>query len=57
MTKRILSQIQAIEMWFLRRVHGVSLRQKMRCCEIRKAPSMDPLLRTERSQLRWFGRY
>jgi len=42
-------------MGFLRRVHGVTLRDKVRSCEIRKALNVEPLLRTERSQLRWFG--
>jgi len=37
MTERILSQVQAAEMMFLRRVHRVTLRDKVRSCEIRKA--------------------
>jgi len=53
---RILSQVQAAEMGFLRRVHCVTLCDEVRRCEIRKAPNVEPLvLRIERSQLRWFG--
>jgi len=36
-------------------VHGVTLLDKVRSCEIRKALNVEPLLRIERSQLRWFG--
>ena len=39
----------------LRRVHGMTLRDKMRSCEISEALNVEPLLRTERFQLRWFG--
>jgi len=44
-------------MGFLRRVHGVTLRDKVdRFCEIRKAQNIEPLLlRMESFQLRWFG--
>jgi len=42
-------------MRFLWRVHGVTLRDRVRNCEIRKALNVDPLLRIERSQLPWFG--
>ena len=55
MTERALSQVQAAEMGFLRRVHGVTLRDKVRSCEIRKSLNVQPLTRIERSQLRWFG--
>ena len=55
MTERMLSQVQAAEMVFLRRVHGVTLRGKVRSCEIRKAPNTEPHPRIESSQLRWFG--
>jgi len=48
----ILSQVQAAEMGFLRRVHGVTLRDKVRSCELLKALNIEPLLRLERSQLR-----
>jgi len=40
---------------FLRRVHDATLPAKVRCCEIRKEMKVQPLLRIERSQLRWFS--
>jgi len=55
MTEKILSQVQAAEMGFLRRVHVVTLRDKVRSSEIHKALNVEPLLRIERSQLHWFG--
>ena len=43
-------------MGFLRRVAGVSLRDKVRSSVIREGLGVEPLLlRGERSQLRWFG--
>jgi len=39
----------------LRRVHGVTLRDKVRSCDIRRALNVELLLRIERSQLRWFA--
>ena len=42
-------------MGFLRRVHGVILRDKVRSCENRRALHVETLLWIERSQLRWFG--
>ena len=42
-------------MGFLRKVHGGTLRDKERCWEIRESLNVEPLLRTERSQLRWLG--
>jgi len=42
-------------MGFLREVHGVALRNKVRNCEIGAALNIAPLLRIERFQLRWFG--
>jgi len=39
----MLSQVQAAEMGFLRRVHGVTLGDKVRCCEIRKILNVEPL--------------
>ena len=40
---------------FLRWPHGVTLRDKVRSCGIRKALNVEPLLlRIEREQLRWF---
>ncbi|KAK5888302.1 hypothetical protein CesoFtcFv8_016814 [Champsocephalus esox] len=56
MTERTRSRIQAAEMGFLRRVAGVSLRDKVRSSVIREGLGVEPLLlRVERSQLRWFG--
>jgi len=42
-------------MGFLRRVHGVTLHDKVLSYEIRKSLDVEPLLRIERSQLRWLG--
>ena len=50
-TKRMLSQEQVREMGFLRRVQGVTHRDKMHRFEIRKARNVTPLLRIKRSQL------
>ena len=56
MTERVRSQEQASEMRFLQKIEGVTLFSKVRSSEIRKSLNMEPLLlRTERSQLRWFG--
>ena len=56
MTERMRSQVQASEMRFLRRIEGVALFNKVRSSEIRKSLNIEPLLlRTERSQRRWFG--
>ncbi|KAK5915715.1 hypothetical protein CesoFtcFv8_001281 [Champsocephalus esox] len=56
MTERTRSRIQAAEMGFLRRVAGVSLRDKVRSSVIREGLGVEPLLlRVKRSQLRWFG--
>jgi len=56
MTERILCQVQAAEVRFLGRVHGVTLRDKVRSFEIRRAVNVEPLfLRIERSQLRCFS--
>jgi len=41
MTEIILSQVQAAEMGFLRRVHGVTLRDKVRSYEIRRALNVE----------------
>ena len=55
MTERMRSQVQASEMRFLRRIEGVTLFNKVRSSEIRKALNIEPLLlRIERSQLRLF---
>ena len=43
-------------MSFLRRVAGLSLRDKVRSSDIRRELGVEPLLlRVQRSQLRWFG--
>ena len=56
MTERILCQVQAAEMRFLGRVHGMTLRDKVRSFEIRRVMNVEPhLLRIERSQLRCFS--
>ena len=56
MTERMRSRIQAAEMSFLRRVAGLSLRDRVRSSDIRERLRVEPLLlRVERSQLRWFG--
>jgi len=55
MTKRILTEVQAAETGFSRRVHGLTLCDKVRKCEIRKALNVEPLPRINTSQVRWFG--
>jgi len=55
MNERMLSQMQATEIVFLRVVHGVTLRDKVRGCEIPKALNVLSLLRIKKSQLCWFG--
>jgi len=42
-------------MGFFRRVQGVTLRDKVRSCDIRRALNVEPLLRIERFQLHLFG--
>ena len=55
-TERTRSRIQAAEMGFLRRVAGLSLRDRVRSSVIRERLKVEPLLlRIERNQLRWFG--
>jgi len=55
-TERTRSRIQVAEMSFLRRVAGLSLRDRVRSSDIRRELGIEPLLlRIERSQLRWFG--
>jgi len=53
MTERVLSQVQQEDVGFLLRVHGVTLPDKSRSCEISKVLNVDPV-RVDRSQLRWF---
>ena len=55
MTERTRSRVQAAEMGFLRRVAGVSLRDRVRSSAIREELRVELLLCVERSQLRWFG--
>ena len=56
MTERIRSRIQAVEMSFLRRVAGHSLRDRVRSSVTREELGVEPLLlHIERSQLRWLG--
>jgi len=44
MTERVLSQVKAAEMEFLRRAHIVALHNKMRYSEIYKVLSVEPLV-------------
>jgi len=46
---------KAAEIGFFRRVPGVTLRDKVRSCEIRRALKVEPLLRIEGVQIYWFG--
>ncbi|KAK0154053.1 Craniofacial development protein 2 [Merluccius polli] len=56
MTERTRSRVQAAEMSFLRRVAGLSFRDRVRSSVIREELGVDPLLlRVERSQMRWLG--
>ncbi|KAK0154256.1 putative uncharacterized transposon-derived protein F52C9.6 [Merluccius polli] len=56
MTERTRSRVPAAEMSFLRRVAGLSLRDRVRSSVIREELGVDPLLlRVERSQMRWLG--
>ena len=55
-TERTRSRVQAAEMSFLRRVAGLSLRDRVRSSVIREELGVDPLLlRVEKSQMRWLG--
>ncbi len=56
MTERIRLRIQEAETIFLRRVSGLSLRDRMGSSDIRRKFGVELLLlHVERSQLRWFG--
>ena len=56
MTERTRSRIHAAGMGFLRRVAGVSLRDRVKSSVLREGLRVEPqLLCVERSQLRWFG--
>jgi len=51
----MISQVQAAEMRFLRRVHVVMDRDKVRSREIRKGLNVEPLLiQIDKSQFSWF---
>jgi len=39
----------------LRGIHGVTIRDKVSSCQIRKTLNIKPFLRIRRSQLCWFG--
>jgi len=53
--RNILSQGQAADKGLLRRIHGVTLGDKVCSCEIRRALNVEPLLRIEGAQIYWFG--
>ncbi|XP_061753818.1 retrovirus-related Pol polyprotein from type-2 retrotransposable element R2DM isoform X2 [Nerophis ophidion] len=56
MTERTRSRVQAAEMSFLRRVAGLSLRDRVRSSAIREELKVKPLLlHIERTQMRWLG--
>ncbi|TWW68384.1 hypothetical protein D4764_19G0001820 [Takifugu flavidus] len=56
MTERTRSWVQAAEMSFLRRVAGLSLRDRVRSSAIREELGVESLLlRVERSQMGWLG--
>ncbi|TWW55039.1 hypothetical protein D4764_09G0000880 [Takifugu flavidus] len=56
MTERTRSRVQVAKMSFLRRVAGLSLRDRVRSSAIREELGVEPLLlRVERSQMRWLG--
>ncbi|TWW59110.1 hypothetical protein D4764_06G0006400 [Takifugu flavidus] len=54
LTERTGSRVQAAKMIFLRRVSGLSLRDRVRSSAIREELGVEPLLlRVERNQMRW----
>ncbi|TWW71176.1 hypothetical protein D4764_17G0006590 [Takifugu flavidus] len=56
MTERTRSRVQAAEMSFLRRVAGLSLRDRVRSSAIREDLGVEPLLlHIERNLMRWLG--
>ncbi|KAK0147969.1 putative uncharacterized transposon-derived protein F52C9.6 [Merluccius polli] len=56
MTERTRSRVQAAEMSFLRRVAGLSLRDRVRSSSSGRSSELDLLLLCiERSQMRWLG--
>ncbi|KAK0130608.1 putative uncharacterized transposon-derived protein F52C9.6 [Merluccius polli] len=55
-TERTRLRVQAAKISFLRRVAGLSLRDRVRSSVIREELGVDPLLhRVEKSQMRWLG--
>ena len=52
MTESVPSQVKVAEVGFLRTVHGVTLRDKVHSCEIRKVLNIETLLRIERFESR-----
>jgi len=54
MTEKILSQVQAAEMGILRRVHGVTFRDKVRSCETRKSCISSRIFCSRESVPCWF---
>ncbi|XP_063904758.1 uncharacterized protein LOC135123812 [Zophobas morio] len=55
-TKKIKSQIQSMEMKFLRRVMGITKMDRIRNVEVRKELDIEPIVnKIERNQLRWYG--
>ena len=56
MTERVRSQVQAVEMFFFRKVRGLSLLDKVKSINICQSLNIEPvLLRIEQSQLRWYA--
>jgi len=55
MTQRVLHRVQVGDMGFLQRVYGMTLRNKVRSCEISKTLNVKPLFQIERSELHWFS--
>ena len=54
MTKRIKSKVEAVEMKFLRRVRGVTLRDRVRSAQIREELKISPVTYfIEKPQLSW----
>jgi len=46
---------EAVEIGFLRRVHGVTFPDKVGSCEIPRTLNVEPVLRIEKAQIYWFG--
>ena len=52
--ERVLPQVKAVGMGFLRIFHGMPFRDNLRSWEICESLHVEPLLQIERSRLRWF---